>query len=51
MRHLPRDADFIVETSQYLRILRHFFRQELEGHRLSQPKIGGAVDLTHSTRA
>jgi hypothetical protein len=40
-----------LETFEALRIAAHVGRQDLEGHRASEPGVRGAVDLTHAAGA
>ena len=51
VRHLPRDAHFVVEPREPLRILGHRRRQELQRDGLPEAEILGAVDLAHAAAA
>jgi hypothetical protein len=48
MRHLARDAHFIIEARQRAFVASGGFRQELQRHHLSQRQVRGAIDLTHA---
>jgi hypothetical protein len=51
MRDLPRDAHLIAKPHQRGLVGCPLRRQELEGHRLAQQQIVGAVDLAHAAAA
>ena len=51
MRDLPRDAHFVAEPCERALIGRPLGGKELEGHRLAQQQIVGAVDLAHAAAA
>ena len=45
---VPGDAHFVVELREARRIVRDVVGQELEGDRLSELEVVGAVDLAHA---
>ena len=51
MRDLARDAHFAVESLEQPLIARGFLRQKLEGDRLTQHEVRGAIDLAHAAAA
>src|SRR5262249_7188756 len=50
MRDLPCNADFSVKSGQQIRVLRRFFRKELQCDRLTQLQIVRAIDFAHASR-
>ncbi len=48
---LPREADLLVEAGERGAVPREGLRQELEGHRLAELQVVGAVHLAHPAAA
>jgi hypothetical protein len=51
VRHPARVAHLVEQQGKQLGILHELGRQELEGHRLSELEVVGAVDLAHAAPA
>ncbi len=51
VRDLARDAHVVVESCQRRRVGRRRCRQELQGDRLPERQVIGAIHLAHSTAA
>ena len=51
VRHLARDAHFVMELGEPLRVFGDGRRQELQRDVLPEPQILGAVDLAHAAAA
>ncbi len=49
--HLPGEADLVVEILQPVAIPDQVFRQKLEGDRLTEREVVGAVDFAHAALA
>src|SRR5205085_5399894 len=51
VRHMARDADFAVKARQGRAVRRQAFGEQLQGDRLRELEVVGAVDFAHAAAA
>ena len=51
MREFGNGAGFVFETAAQVWLLREALRQDFDGDRAAEARIGGAIDFSHATGA